>query len=139
MALHDESEQKSGEAADTANEGAPAEQEGHQIENHWTIEADVIAREVKSAIWELVANEMVTTVEEALDDFLRKTLCNARSGVRSVIYNVVKQSMLDLLCQDIIGETLDAHMAMYFDTDAGAKVFKVANLQLVYGACCHLY
>lgn len=59
--------------------------------------------------------------EEAQDEDLRKTMLKAQSGVRSVVYTVVEQVMLDLLRNDIIGETLDARVAKFFDTNEAAE------------------
>lgn len=62
-------------------------------------------------------------MEELLDDIFWKSLHNAQSGTRSVVYNFVDRAMLDLLRKDIIGETLDARIAKIFDTKAAADKF----------------
>lgn len=41
-------------------------------------------------------------VEDLLDDVLRKTVHNAQSGVRYVVYSVVEQVILALLHEDVI-------------------------------------
>lgn len=79
---------------------------------------DMIAREVKSAVKDLVANELSTMIEELLDDILRKSLQNGQMDIRAVVYNTVDQVMLDVLHTDVNGDTLDAHIANFFDTDA---------------------
>lgn len=55
-------------------------------------------------------------VKEALDGVLHKTFHNTQSGVRSVIYNIVEQVLLDLLHEDDTKETLDAHITNLFST-----------------------
>lgn len=59
-------------------------------------------------------------VEESLDDLLQTSLHNARTNIRPIVYNVVNHIMLELLGKHVIGETLDAHVAKYFYTNAGA-------------------
>lgn len=41
-------------------------------------------------------------VEKALDEDLRETFHNAERGVRSVMYNVLGQAMLDLLQMELL-------------------------------------
>lgn len=64
---------------------------------------------------------MGTIVEEVLDDVLCKKFHNVQSGVRSVLYIVVDQVILDLLCKDVIEETLDLDIAKLFYTDEAAE------------------
>lgn len=80
----------------------------------------VIARELKSAVKDLVANELWETIEESLNDILRKLLHNPQSGIHSGVYNVVDEVMLNLLHKDVILDTLDGHVAKIFDTEAAA-------------------
>lgn len=79
-ALNDESKPKSSEATAAANEEESVEQEGRQIENYYTNEEDVIAREVKSTGKELIADKMGATVAEDLGNGLRKTLHDMQNG-----------------------------------------------------------
>lgn len=95
------------------NEDAPCEVDNRPIEIGNNDNIDVITEEGKSAVMELVAGEMARMVEEVLHGFLRKTLHDAQSRVQSVLYNFVEQMMLDLLCKDFIGETLNEHTAKY--------------------------
>lgn len=60
-------------------------------------EKDVITRVVEFTVNELAPNEKVTMVQGALDDVLRKIFHTVQSAVRSVIYNVAQQVMLNLL------------------------------------------
>lgn len=62
-------------------------------------------------------------VEEALDDILHMTLHEAQSGVQWVVYNVHEQVMLDMIRQGISGETLDAHITKFLDTDEDIEGF----------------
>lgn len=55
---------------------------------------DVIVGEVKSAVKELIANELMEIVEESLDDILRTSVQNTQGGIQSFLYNVVEQVML---------------------------------------------
>lgn len=58
--------------------------------------------------------------EEPLDEVLRTTLHNAQRGVRSAVYKVFKEVMLHLIREEIIEETLKAHIASYFDANAAS-------------------
>lgn len=49
---------------------------------------------------------------------MRTCYRNSQSGIRSVVYDVDEQLMLDLLRKDVIGEKLDRHIAKFFDTEA---------------------
>lgn len=51
---------------------------------------------------------------------MRTSYHNAQSGIRSVVYNLVEQVMLDLFRNDFIGEKFEAHVAKAFDTEAAA-------------------
>lgn len=59
-------------------------------------------------------------VEESLDDNLRTSFQNAQSGIRSLVYNVVEQVVLDMQRKDAIGETVYIQIAKFFDSDAAA-------------------
>lgn len=119
--LNDKREPWSNEAAAAANEGAPVKNESRQISNRHTNEGDVIAREVRSAVSDLVTTELATVLEESLENILRESFHNWQSGIRSVVYNVLEQVILDLLRKDVIGETLEAHIGKVFDTDEAAE------------------
>lgn len=95
----------------SANEEVPSEADQRPIESRRDENDELIAREVKCAEKQLVANKMATMVKEVLNDVLRKTLHNVQSSGQSVVYNVVEHVMLDLVCKDVIRETLDAHLA----------------------------
>lgn len=80
-ALNDDSASCSGKAAATANEEPPVERESSQAENRCTNKQDEIALQERCAAPEFIGNEMVTMVEEELDDDLPKTICNTQIGV----------------------------------------------------------
>lgn len=75
----------------------------------------------KFAGMELVKHERATMVDEPLNGVLHKMIHNAESGLRSVLYNVVEQVMVDMLQRDVIGKTLDAHIAKFLCTDEVAE------------------
>lgn len=103
--------------APTIAESKP--QTDNVVPSHGEIET-MIAAQVKRATKQIVAKEITTLVEESLDDILQCAYENARSGVRSVVYNVVEQVVFDLIRQDVIGETLDKHISAYLDTENAA-------------------
>lgn len=105
LVLNDKSQSWSGEAAATADDEANIECQSRFTENCREENGDVIAREVKSAKKVLVAVEIVTMVESALDDAIREIFHNAQNSVRSDIYNVAQRVILDLLCKEVIGKS----------------------------------
>lgn len=72
---------------------------------------------------ELAANELISTAEKALNDVLRNTLHNTHNGITSVIYKGAGQVMLDLNCKNVIRDTLDGYIAIYFSTDIAIDKF----------------
>lgn len=70
---------------------------------------------------ELVSNETAKMVERASDEVLRDTLRKAQNGFGAFVYNVVELVMMDLLRRDVIGDTLDAHVARFFEKDEAAE------------------
>lgn len=70
---------------------------------------------------DLVTNELSTLMEESLYSLLRQWPHSTQCGIRSVVYNILDQVMLDLLGKDVIRDTLGAHIAKLFDTDAAAN------------------
>lgn len=81
--------------------------------NRRTENKDVIASKVTSTLKEIITNELSTMVEETLQNTLRAFFLNVQSGIRSVVYNVVEQLVLDLLHQEVIAETLETHIAKF--------------------------
>lgn len=79
----------SSEAAVPAHEVAPGEVIHRPIKCGGSLNDEMIALEVKSSVWELVANDMSNMVPGKLDDVLHKMLHNAQSGDQSV-YTTMK-------------------------------------------------
>lgn len=88
VALNDQSQRWYGEVVPLADDEKIIEHDNCQIENSCTNDEDVIAREDKSTVKKLVTTELVTMVEELLDDILKTPLHNSHSGIRSVVYIV---------------------------------------------------
>lgn len=101
----------SDEAAAAPDKQAPGVGDHCPIKNCQNKNDDGITRKVKSAMKDLVANDMATVGGEELDDVLRRTLRNAHSGVWSAAYKLVQQGMLDLLRTETIGKTFDNYPA----------------------------
>lgn len=76
--FNDESEFWSGEGADGANDELNVEHENCPTERRSINNENLIVKEVKSAVKDLAANEMLTIIEESLDDILSKSLHNAQ-------------------------------------------------------------
>lgn len=93
------------------------------MRNRTTNEEEVIARELEYPVKELVKTELATMVEELLIKILGMSFHKAVRSIRSVVYNVFEQVMLDLLWKDIAGETIDAHITKIFNTDAANEGF----------------
>lgn len=110
-----------GRNAAASNKEVPSEGDPLPIEGCRNEIDDEIARELKSTVNELVANEMVTIVEERLYDVLCKMLPIKQSEVRSVLYEVVEHIRLDLCRKQVIGKRLDSSIAKEFHTNAAAE------------------
>lgn len=87
-------------------------------ESCFTRTGDVISGEVKCTMKDLVATERATLIKEFLEEVLGSPLPNSQSGIRSISHNVFEHMMLDLLCNDVLEDTLDAHTAKFSDIDA---------------------
>lgn len=84
-----------------------------------------IGDEAKADVKQLETLELAVIVEKTLDDILGTSYLNTQSGFYLVVYIVVEQFRLDLLREDVIGETLNAHIAELFDMDAATnRVFE---------------
>lgn len=68
----------------------------------------------------LIIDELEKVLKELLDDIIRRVYHNAQCGIRSVVYNVVEQVMLDQLRKDVSRETLNAHTAKLLDINTDA-------------------
>lgn len=70
---------------------------------------------------------MSTLVKKLLDDILSMSIHNAHCIMQSVVFNIVEQVMVYLLRLKVIGETLDAQLAKFFDAFAAAERVSVSK------------
>lgn len=77
---------------------------------------DMITEETKSTVKEWLMNDLWTMFNDCLEEILMTSFQNGQSSIRSVVYKFATQVMLDLLCKDVIGETLDGHIVKILDT-----------------------
>lgn len=82
----------------------------HRIES-------VVAKQVAGEMEQLVSKEILTLVADSLSDILQWSYEKARTGARSVFYNVVEQMVFDMLRYERIDEFLDNRITKYFDTN----------------------
>lgn len=106
----------------TGNDKPNAEHDIRLTDSCRTDDENWIAREVKSAVKELLVKEFSSMIKEWPYNILRKLLHNAQSGIRSVEYNTVEQVMWDLQCENIFREILGTHPSELFDTNAAANM-----------------
>lgn len=66
-------------------------------------------------------NKMATMVADVLDDVLCSTLHHMQRTVRSIFYNVADQVIWELVCWGVIGQTINALVAMFFDKNEAAE------------------
>lgn len=116
-ALNDESKPWPGKAGAAGNDEALVEHGSRQVKNRHTNEENVIARGGKHAVHELLTTEPATMVYESLDGILGTSFHKRQSSIRSVVYQVVQQVMLDLLRMDVIGEMIEAQIAKLYNMD----------------------
>lgn len=114
VGLNDKSHPWSAEVAAAANEETAFKQESCHMEVLRKKNKSDIAKEMKFAVMELVANEMEKMVERALDEVLRGIFHISQSGVGSVVYYVLELIMWSLFCKDNFAEMLNAHIAKVF-------------------------
>lgn len=81
VALNQESELQSGEATASFSEEASSKFHHHPIESCQNKNDDKRTRDVKSAVKELIANELTAMVEKALNEALHETLHNAQRDI----------------------------------------------------------
>lgn len=80
---------------------------------------------------------METLAEEALDYVLLDTFHNLQRVIRSVLYTLVEQVMIDLLGKDVTGERLDARVMNIFDLyEAAEKLSGGLLISTFYSANC---
>lgn len=61
----------------------------------------------------IVSKEVLAPVDELLDDILQCAREKAHSGVYYFLYNVFKQVLLGLLCQNVTITSLDRRISTY--------------------------
>lgn len=106
--------------ADEANDDPNAQLHEHCMVSRSANDKNMISREVISTQKDLVTKELSIMIEKSLHDILPKLVHNAQSINPSVLYNVVDQVGLELLCKSSSEIQLDAHIAKFFDTRADA-------------------
>lgn len=122
------------EGPTAANDELPVEHKNCEAENSPIEKEYGIIREMKSTVTELVANRLSIMIKKFLEERLSASFKNAQSSIESVVYKVVEQVVLDLLRKEIMGETMDSHIAKLFDTDAACdRLWKSCWPQLVHG------
>lgn len=108
--------------AAAANDNVTVKHWSRHKENRRKENEHVIAREVKSTVKELLANEMATLVEKALHDAVHNTFHRTQRGVLSVSKNAFEQVISDFLRKDFIGETLDVSRRLLTSTSFMAQI-----------------
>lgn len=78
------------------------------------IDEHVIARELKSYVRDAVASEFTTVTKVQLDHILRNSHQYAKSGIQSVVRNVLEQMILSLLRTNVKEGTLNASISKFF-------------------------
>lgn len=92
----------------------PIEFEILYIEVGHTNYNDLIAWLVKYMMKEMAAKEMKTIVKKSLANICGTLSHDAKTAIRSIVYNVFEQLMFGLLCKDLIGETVDRKRSEMF-------------------------
>lgn len=118
--LNDKSKTRSSAIVAAANDEGSVEHDSGQIEDHRTNKEELIAREDKSAVQELIISELPTIFEGLLKSIPRTTLPSAQIRFPSVVYNFFEQVMLDLLREGVTGKMLKAHIVKGLNTNAPA-------------------
>lgn len=80
-------------------------------------EGKCIDREVEGNVEQLGSEELLTLVEEPVDDALPAPYHNPQNEIRSVVYNIVEQVMLDTLREEVFDEPLNPFIVIFFDSD----------------------
>lgn len=85
--------------------------------------------------------KLSTVIEEWLDDILRMTFHSGQSGIRSLVFNIAEQMMWDLLLQNEVWETLNAHISKVslHPCSRWVVVQEIPSLQLGPGPYCDFF
>lgn len=121
--LNDESQPWHGEVAAEFDDVSNIKHESWPTKIRCEENGNVIVREMKSVVKNLVANKMVKMVETALDNVLCKTFYNVRCLNWFVVQTQIQQRMFDLLRKQVIVGKTAANIAKWFDTDEAAEGF----------------
>lgn len=73
------------------------------------------AKQIAFIMKQMSCKEISALVEDFLNEILESKYEEARKGFCSILYNVVEQAALDLLCWEMTDNILDKHTAVYFD------------------------
>lgn len=74
-----------------------------------------LGEEAKGVVEHSVTEKLKPPFQEILYKILHHRTTKLKFGIRSVVYSVLEQALLDQLHNDVIGETLNAHIAKFFD------------------------
>lgn len=78
-------------------------------------------------------------IENSRDYIHCKLLRNIQSDLLSVVFNSIEQVMPDFIRNKVIGDTFDADIANFFDTDAvGDRLSKRLFISTTLGAYCDI-
>lgn len=86
-------------------------------QNSRTDNKDVIAPDLKFAVKELVAKELLALVEESQDDILSTSSDPLQSSIPWDVGFLLEQAIFGLPHKDMIGEMLYAHIGKFFKTN----------------------
>lgn len=118
--LNDESESWSDEVAAGTNDESFVKHKSRLTKSCHTKDEYFIAGELKPAEKDLIITESSTFSEGSLENKSQKLLHSFQSGIRSVVYNVIEHIMLGLIDKYATGNTLEALVEDFFDTNAAA-------------------
>lgn len=86
---------------------------------------DLISGVMRGSAHEMIAYEMPSLIDQALNHAFQSATLKAQGQIHTILYYVVEQMMLDLICQDILEETLKTLILQYFKVGKSAE--KVSN------------
>lgn len=78
----------------------------------------MIGGKVKFALKDSVVNELSTKAKQSLDNALQTSLNKAQCSFQSFTFNLAEHILEDMFWPDVIGETLQAQNARFYDTDS---------------------
>lgn len=81
----------------------------------------MVAKQASRTTEHLLAKGITRLVADSLDELLHCTYEKVHTGNRSVFYSIVKQIHFDLLHEKLMDQSLNKHIAEYFDTSETAE------------------